>query len=76
MGCWEEDGTYSEPAWETEIKKLRKALREAMRYIESTDGTRGDLVGCAVNTHEFLDWIRLANSSIGRCSDAERQQSE
>jgi hypothetical protein len=64
MGCWEEDGTYSEPAWETEIKRLRKALRESMRYVESTDGTRGDLVGCAVNAHEFLDWVRLANSPI------------
>ena len=41
-------------------RKLREALREAMRYVESTDGTRGDLMGCQVNAHEFLAWVRLA----------------
>ena len=63
MAYWEKDGTYSETAWETEIKKLRKALCQAMRYVESADGTRGDLVGCEVNAHEFLDWVRLVKAS-------------
>jgi len=55
-----------EPERETEIEKLRKALREAVRYVESTDGTRGDLVGCAVNVHEFLAWVRLASARLDR----------
>jgi hypothetical protein len=62
-----------EPERETEIEKLRKALRESMRYVESTDGTRGDLVGCAVNVHEFLAWLRLASAGIERTMKPQKE---
>lgn len=46
----------------TENRKLRIALRESLRYLESTDGSVGDLFGCAVKVHEFVNWDRLANN--------------
>ena len=36
-----------------------EALRECMRYVESTHGARGDLVGCAVNYNEYEWWKKL-----------------
>jgi hypothetical protein len=39
----------------------KNALREAMKYVESTDGTRGELVGCAVNALTYLEWVRILN---------------
>ena len=39
--------------------ELRKALCECMRYVESTHGKRGDLVGCAVNKNEYSWWEKL-----------------
>jgi hypothetical protein len=32
-----------------------------MKYVESTDGTRGELYGCAVNALTYLEWVRIVN---------------
>jgi hypothetical protein len=48
---------------EARIAELQNALREAMRYVESTDGTRGELAGTAVGAHEYLRWVRLTRQS-------------
>lgn len=42
---------------------LRRALREAMEYVESTDGTRGESFGSAVNACEYLAWVRLVGGA-------------
>jgi hypothetical protein len=44
------------------IRILENVLRECMRYVESTDGTKGDLVGCAVHRIEYVQWVRLTKN--------------
>lgn len=48
--------------WEAEqdIAALRAALREAMEYVESDDGIRGDLVGCQMDGRKHDEFMGLA----------------
>jgi hypothetical protein len=58
-----------------ERDEARKALREAMTYLESTDGTRGYMYGCAVNALTFLNWVRAAGlDKLFEMMDATRTQ--
>lgn len=58
--------TFRNSKLEKDFEKLRNALKECLRYVESTAGTRGDLVGCAVNEYEFMGWVRVANGTENR----------
>ena len=55
---------------ERERDELRAMLKQAMQYLESTDGRRGDLVGCAVKSSAYEDWLKKA----GRETLAEGQE--
>ena len=43
-----------------ELETTLSCLREALKYIECTDGTRGELYGCAVSYPTYQEWMRLA----------------
>jgi len=40
-------------------KVLKSALKEALQFLECTDGRRGCLMGCVVNTHNWVTWHKL-----------------
>jgi hypothetical protein len=63
-------GAASVTADKANASKAVKALREVMRYVESTDGTRGDLCGCAVNAHKYLACVRLVTAADAAKGDA------
>ena len=42
------------------LSETRRCLREAMTYVESNDGTRGENFGSQVNALEYLKWVRAA----------------
>jgi len=39
--------------------ELKEALRQALQYLECTDGRRGCICGCVVSTANYDDWHRL-----------------
>lgn len=59
-----DEAVSSNSLLEADVANLKRCLKEAIRYVETTDGTRGDLVGCQVNANTFLDWVRASNRAI------------
>jgi hypothetical protein len=55
---------------EERFAKIQAALRECLRYVESEDRTRGDLMGCAVTAHDYHEWVRISNEQVRRESPA------
>lgn len=45
---------------ERELVGLKECLQEAMKYVESTDGMRGELYGSAVSWKTYREWARIA----------------
>ena len=41
-----------------EVERLRGMLLDAIRYVESEYGARGELCGSAVNGQTYLEWVR------------------
>ena len=71
MAVFEEDGTVSKCAWETELDEVRECLREALRHIYYYDGQQKNVAAWDY----WKRWCAAAKcdpSQAGRCNTTER----